>query len=183
MQLACSQRLSAGLQRRAVAAPRCRRAGRLCVSSKLVLTPTGNGSTEHIGEEVPLPGAIELKEGLFELGRAAPADIVIGIPTVSTRHAMLRVADTAAPAPGSVQISDLGSTNGTFVDGEELEPMKATALAVGSTVVFGDKYLAAFRLDFVPDPEPGPAPAAAEPEAAAAPAEAPAAPAAPAAEL
>lgn len=36
--------------------------------------------------------------------------------------------------------------------------------------VFGDKYLAAFRLDFIADE---PAPAAAEPEAAAAPAEAP----------
>lgn len=39
-----------------------------------------------------------------QLGRAAPADIVIGIPTVSTRHAMLRVADTEAPAAGSVQV-------------------------------------------------------------------------------
>ncbi|KAL4439002.1 hypothetical protein ABPG77_006939 [Micractinium sp. CCAP 211/92] len=166
MQLACSQRLTAGLQRRAVVAPRSRRAGRLCVSSKLVLTPTGDGSTEHLGEDVALPGAIDLKEGLYELGRASPADIVISIPTVSTRHAMLRVADPESPAPGSVQVSDLGSTNGTFVDGQELEPMKA----VSGGPVFGDKYLAAFRLDFIADE---PAPAAAEPEAAAAPAEAP----------
>lgn len=37
------------------------------MSSKLVLTPTGNGSTEHLGEDVSLPGAIELKEGLYEV--------------------------------------------------------------------------------------------------------------------
>ena len=193
-------------------------------SAKLVLTPVGTGKTEHIGEEVAMPGAIELKEGLFEvrrwqrarrgstriplprleggsllgryagrdprrrmmdaiegttgselgcaahaphcccrlgcfhlprraslkvcypcsapsekqrgcrraqgtrrrrvdpvlhqpaaplplhcspvqLGRADPADIIIAIPTVSTRHAMLRVADTEAPAAGSVQVS------------------------------------------------------------------------------
>jgi hypothetical protein len=32
-----------------------------------VLTPTGNGSFAHIGEEVDVPGPIDLKEGLFEV--------------------------------------------------------------------------------------------------------------------
>lgn len=40
---------------------------RLCVSNKLVLTPTGSGKTDHIGESVSLPGTIVLKEGLFEV--------------------------------------------------------------------------------------------------------------------
>lgn len=40
---------------------------RLCVSNKLVLTPTGSGKTDHIGEAVSLPGTIVLKEGLFEV--------------------------------------------------------------------------------------------------------------------
>jgi hypothetical protein len=30
-------------------------------------------------------------DGVFEVGRAQPADIIIAIPTVSTRHALLRV--------------------------------------------------------------------------------------------
>lgn len=34
---------------------------------------------------------IELAEGLFEVGRMQPADIVIPIPSVSGRHAMIRV--------------------------------------------------------------------------------------------
>jgi hypothetical protein len=53
----------------------------------------GNGSFEHIGDEVPLPQAIPLKEGVFEVGRASPADIQIPIPTVSSRHALLRVGE------------------------------------------------------------------------------------------
>lgn len=44
---------------------------------------------------------------LSQLGRASPADIVISIPTVSTRHAMLRVADPDSPAPGGVQVRSL----------------------------------------------------------------------------
>lgn len=46
---------------------------RLCVSNKLVLTPTGSGKTDHIGEAVSLPGTIVLKEGLFEV-RLAKAE-------------------------------------------------------------------------------------------------------------
>lgn len=38
------------------------------MSNKLVLTPTGSGKTDHIGEAVSLPGTIVLKEGLFEVG-------------------------------------------------------------------------------------------------------------------
>ncbi len=50
-----------------ISSSRWARSSRLCVVSRLVLTPTGNGSTEHIGEEIAMPSAIELKEGLFEV--------------------------------------------------------------------------------------------------------------------
>lgn len=55
----------------------------------------------------------------MQLGRAPPADILIEIPTVSTRHATLRVGEA------SVIVTDLGSTNGTTIDGEELEATQA----------------------------------------------------------
>lgn len=45
---------------------------------------------------MPLPGEIVLREGLYELGREEPADVIVAVPTVSTRHAMLRV---GAPPP------------------------------------------------------------------------------------
>ena len=43
---------------------------------------------------MPLPGELELKDGVFEVGREAPADIVIPVPTVSGRHALLRVSES-----------------------------------------------------------------------------------------
>lgn len=69
----------------------------------------GDGTTEHLGgddfEETP---TIELVNGLFEVGRAAPADIVIAVPSVSGRHAMLRVGVPPALArPVPVPVSDV----------------------------------------------------------------------------
>jgi len=78
-----------------------------------VLTPTGSGSYSHIGEKVLLPAPIELTDGVYEVGRSAPADILIPIPTVSSRHALLRV------EANRVYATDLNSTNGTVINGEE----------------------------------------------------------------
>lgn len=58
---------------------------------------------------------------------------------------MLRVGESG------VVVTDLGSTNGTYIDGEELPAMKGTTLTPGSTVVFGDAYLAQYRLEALPD--------------------------------
>jgi hypothetical protein len=115
----------------------------VALSSRLVLMPTGNGSWDHIGEKVPLPQPIELKDGVYEVGRAEPADILIQIPTVSSRHALLRVEDD------KVSITDLNSTNGTVVNGQELNPMDNVELAPGAEIIFGDMYLARFQLDEV----------------------------------
>lgn len=54
---------------------------------------SGDGDSAHLGAEEGLGDApkIELANGLFEIGRVDPADIVIPIPSVSGRHAMLRV--------------------------------------------------------------------------------------------
>ena len=38
-----------------------------------------------------------------------------------------------------VAITDLGSTNGTYIDGEQLENMAATELKIGSEIVFGER--------------------------------------------
>lgn len=85
--------------------------------------------------------AIPLPEGLHEVGREQPAELVLSVPTVSARHARLSV------SPSAVVVADLGSTNGTYLDGNPLEPMAEVAVAVGQEVVFGDQYLAKYRLD------------------------------------
>jgi pSer/pThr/pTyr-binding forkhead associated (FHA) protein len=50
--------------------------------------------------------------------------------TVSSAHAKVTA------TKGGIQIKDLGSTNGTFVDGKKVG---SATLKAGQTVVFGDK--------------------------------------------
>jgi len=119
----------------------------VAASGRLVLTPIGNGNWEHIGDKVPLPEPIPLKQGVYEVGRAAPADIVLRIPTVSTRHALLRVEND------TISITDLNSTNGTVVNGQELTAMDTAEISAGSEIIFGDMYLAKFQVDKLSDDE------------------------------
>lgn len=88
---------------------------------------------------------IHLNDGVYEVGRTSPADIRLEVPTVSSRHALLRVEDN------KMCITDLNSTNGTVVNGQELSPMDNIEVEVGSEVIFGDMYLARFLVDEVPD--------------------------------
>lgn len=162
----------------AATAVRRGRAMRLCVSSRLVLTPTGSGSTKHLDEPASLPAAISLKEGLFEvgggracppclgpglcgsrvqhsarrpaaraaaeppallhpspapvaqtraqIGRAAPADIVVPIPTVSTRHAVVRVIDAASKDAGAVLVGAAGRRGSVRAAVGPLPPFSAS---------------------------------------------------------
>ncbi len=60
--------------------------------------------------------AVALDRPIIKIGRAQDSDLVLAHPSVSARHAML----TRQP-DGSVLVQDLGSTNGTFVDGERVD--------------------------------------------------------------
>lgn len=62
------------------------------------------------------------------IGRGSEADIVLDDPGVSRRHAEIRV------EAGGVLVRDLGSTNGTFVDGERASTAR---LRDGSTITVG----------------------------------------------
>lgn len=64
------------------------------------------------------------------IGRAEFNDIVIADPSVSTSHAKLQRREDIW------MLSDLGSTNGTYVEGERLEG--EVALGPGTTVKFGE---------------------------------------------
>ena len=62
------------------------------------------------------------------LGRALACDLPVLDPTISRRHAELALAD------GRVEVRDLGSSNGTFVNGARVD---GGSLAPGDTVTFG----------------------------------------------
>ena len=39
-----------------------------------------------------------------------------------------------------ISVTDLGSTNGTYLDEEELPPNRAADLYIGSRIVFGERH-------------------------------------------
>ena len=64
-----------------------------------------------------------------KIGRTAPADIVIPHKSVSRQHCMIGIAND------ELLVTDLNSTNGTFIDGERIR--RATVLPVGSVLRVG----------------------------------------------
>ena len=71
----------------------------------------------------------ELRRGTaLTVGRALTSDVPLLDPTVSRRHASL-VADDSG-----IELNDLGSSNGTFVNGERVDHAR---IAVGDVLTFG----------------------------------------------
>src|SRR5687768_4774460 len=87
--------------------------------------------------------SFELRDGPpLVVGRALNSDIPVFDPTISRRHAELSVED------GGVRLRDLGSSNGTFVNGARVENARVTP---GDVISFGK---VAFRVKEVPAPAP-----------------------------
>ena len=70
----------------------------------------------------PHPGvAIDLRPGLNKVGRNPGNDIVIPDPSVSSAHCEMHVSDLG------IAFRDLGSTNGSFIDGKRVAKEILTA--------------------------------------------------------
>jgi hypothetical protein len=87
------------------------------------------------------------------IGRGSRADLRIDDPGVSRRHAEFRVQH--GPEGTVVTVLDLGSTNGTVVDGKRVQQ---AYLREGATVVLGNTRILVHLNDHAPSP---PRPAAA----------------------
>jgi hypothetical protein len=111
-------------------------------ADRWMLKNCGPKTIEHLGEDVEIPGDFELSGPRVVVGRQASESVSleIAVPTVSGAHAMLEVSDDA------VMVTDLSSTNGTFIEGDELQAGIAYELKEGSEVIFGDEFLACFEL-------------------------------------
>jgi hypothetical protein len=84
-------------------------------------------SGKYQGGEYPLTEAGELV-----IGRSSDLDMVLIEDMVSRKHAKISL------APGAITISDLGSTNGTFVNGEKV---KRADLKEGDRILIGTSIL------------------------------------------
>ncbi|KAG2481061.1 hypothetical protein PVAP13_J064901 [Panicum virgatum] len=106
------------------------------------LSISGDGDWRHIGYKVARPGAFEIASDAVTVGRVADkADIVLPIATVSGTHARLEKKD------GRLLVTDLGSTNGTYINERRLNPGFAIPIDPGSLLIFGDIHLAMFSCE------------------------------------
>lgn len=90
------------------------------------------GQEDVHGGLIPLP----LDKQVVTIGRGRDNDVVIDAPQISRHHSRLVRAD------GGLFIEDLGSANGTFIDGDRIAGR--TRLEAGQTISFGSY---AIRLD------------------------------------
>jgi len=74
---------------------------------------------------MPLPGS-----GMLTIGRASRCDVVIDSGSVSRHHANLAINN-------DIEIEDVGSSNGTFVDGAKLAANQPVRLTVGVPFLVG----------------------------------------------
>jgi pSer/pThr/pTyr-binding forkhead associated (FHA) protein len=87
-----------------------------------------NASTEY-----------RLKEPVTTIGRSADNDIVLSDDIISRRHAVFELEDNIW------YITDSGSTNGTSVNGHQIEPQSRCSLTEGDELSIGN-YLITFRM-------------------------------------
>jgi DNA-binding winged helix-turn-helix (wHTH) protein len=80
-------------------------------------------------------GRAVLGSGEHVLGRDADLPVCLTSASVSRRHALLRVAGDA------VTLEDLGSKNGTWVNGQRIEAARAAALADADEVRAGSVHV------------------------------------------
>ena len=80
------------------------------------------------------PKRFELVDYPVRIGRQPDCAVQINVARISRVHAEIRRDDN-----GSLQIADLGSTNGTFVNGQRIET--ATVVVSGDVIHVGDQEL------------------------------------------
>jgi hypothetical protein len=100
---------------------------------RLVVSGSGGGGLEA-------GSTYELQTPVTLLGRGTDCDLRLVDPGVSRHHSELRVEDD------QVVLVDLGSTNGTFVNGQ---PVRRVALTDGTNVTLGRTTMI-FRQDAAP---------------------------------
>ena len=104
--------------------------------------PLTEPADELVHVLVPQPTGIappiRLGPGPLVIGRTEGADVVLGGSEVSRRHCQLDLVGVEVIVGGEVLLTDLNSTNGTFVDGTRVAG--TVALAPGARIAVGSHH-------------------------------------------
>uniref|UniRef100_A0A7J2T859 FHA domain-containing protein n=1 Tax=Ignisphaera aggregans TaxID=334771 RepID=A0A7J2T859_9CREN len=77
------------------------------------------------------PTTLKLKEGEYIIGRDPSCQVVLTDPYVSKKHVRLFYRD------GKWYVEDLGSRNGTYINGEDIRGRGAVEVKPGTEVILG----------------------------------------------
>jgi hypothetical protein len=94
--------------------------------------PAGSGASLLIHEGGDQPRVVRIGEGTLTLGRLAACEVVIHDPGASRRHAQIHGQD------GAWTLTDLGSTNGTQLNGQVVQQRQLAdgdRITIGTTVI------------------------------------------------
>ena len=130
---------------------RCTECGKLLVEAEPTLQAKPIEPKENGGDKTVVPASVQkvihpthlictphhirlrISDGAIIGRRGSFGGVFGGFATVSGLHAKLNVVPT-----GEVSITDLSSTNGTFVNGNKLVPNVPQPLKIGDVVAFYD---------------------------------------------
>lgn len=107
------------------------------------LMPTTDPGEKLVHVLVPQPTGsappLRIVAGTMTIGRTAGADLMLPGSDVSRRHCQIDLVGVEVIAGGEVLVTDLGSTNGTFVDGSRVAG--TVALSPGARLSIGGHHL------------------------------------------
>lgn len=81
--------------------------------------------------------------GQVTIGRAKEADVLLMDASISRHHAVLHIESTDTDPV--IRVEDLGSSNGTCISGQRLEPMKTATVNLGEAIDLGSVMLTVQR--------------------------------------
>lgn len=72
-------------------------------------------------------------------GRAKTNDLVLNSPDISSKHGLISLLTN--PSGSTISITDLGSSNGTFINGKKIQSHAPMSVASSSLVLIGTSYI------------------------------------------
>ncbi len=114
--------------------------GRGILDESLFRSPISENCAADTGKITAYPDIIVGRQGVVIGKIRGESDVILDSPTVSRVHARLEARD------GKFYVKDLNSRNGTFCNGERLNPQEQREIFPGDQIMFAEiTYLAAYR--------------------------------------